>query len=175
MAAVPLQLLASGQVRAGRYLFSIGNSFDFLFFNCNRPRPSHHFALFVTKHADGVSQAHQHPLSGPLAREGLPSPGCGSPSDPEGPCRRRHHDGRRGWRGGPRAWLPAGTTIDIYCNYVQDYNDAAGIAVKTSCFSARGLGSNSCRGNFLLLVFCYVHTNVNLYIPCMYLVYVYYE
>ena len=109
--------------------------------------------------------------SGPLA--GLPSQGPGSPSDPEGPCRRRH--GQAGWRGGSRAGRPAGATIDIYCNYVQDYNDAAGIAVKTSCFSARGLGSNSCRGNFLLLVFCYVHTNVNLYIPCMYLVYVYYE
>ena len=30
----------------------------------------------------------------------LPSPGPGSPSDPEGPCRRRH--GRRGWGGGAR-------------------------------------------------------------------------
>ena len=56
--------------------------------------------------------------SGPLARAGLPSPGPGSPSDPEGPCRRRH--GRRGWRGRSRAGRPAGTTIDIYCNYVWD-------------------------------------------------------
>ena len=27
---------------------------------------------------------------------------------------------------------PASTTIHIYCNYVRDYNDAAGIAVKAS-------------------------------------------
>ena len=56
--------------------------------------------------------------SGPLARAGLPSPGPGSPSDPEGPCRRRH--GRRGWRGGSRAKRPAGARIDIYCNYIED-------------------------------------------------------
>ena len=27
---------------------------------------------------------------------------------------------------------PAGTTIHIYCNYVRDFNNAAGIAVKAS-------------------------------------------
>ena len=37
------------------------------------------------------------------------------------------------------------------------------------------LDSKPYRGNFLLFAFCYVHTNVNLYIQCMYLVYISYE
>ncbi len=78
------------------------------------------------------------------------------------------------WPGPEVRHQPPGTTIYISYNYVLYQNIAAGIAVKASRHYARGLRFETSR-TFLLFAFSFVHTNMNLYIQCMYLVYTSYE
>ena len=86
--------------------------------------------------------------SWPLARAGLPSPGPGSPSDPEGPCRRRH--GRRGWGGGARTGrpTPAGRCFPSFASILlipfksRSGINAGGAVVEQPCRMREVLGSN---------------------------------
>ena len=102
--------------------------------SCVTASPAGHFKTAVTLRP------------GPGLR--LPSPGPGSPSDPEGPCRRRH--GRRGWGGGARTGrpTPAGRCFPSFASSLlipfksRLGINAGGAVVEQPCRMREVLGSN---------------------------------
>ncbi len=64
---------------------------------------------------------------------------------------------------------PPGTPLDIYCNYFNNNNDAAGTVVKAALQTAPGSEFEPWYKQRFAFVF-YVHKDLNLYIQCLYLV-----